>query len=77
MATATDEVTKVLPAIDDDITEWDGQSHYVRIKSLVKGGPQVALCGKKWLPHTIIDAEKYPTCKACEELIGLIQSMDG
>lgn len=76
MGLGTDEVTEVLPSVDDDISEFDGKAHYVRTKSLIESaGVQVALCGKKWIPQTIAQAQNYPVCKPCDELFGLLQSM--
>lgn len=77
MGTVAEQVTEVLPTVDDDISDFDGMSHYVRADYLIKqgGGVQVALCGKKWIPRTIADAQNYPTCKTCEDLFGLIQAM--
>lgn len=53
----------------------DRYAHYVRkdriTKSLVEGGPVVALCGKIWTP--VRNPDKYPlcpTCKAIYEKIG-------
>ena len=68
--------TEVLPEVDDDISDFDELAHYVRITSLLEGGVQVALCGKKWIPRTIADAQNYPTCPPCEELFQLLHMMD-
>ena len=52
-------------------------SHFVRkediLRSAVEGVPATALCGKKWLPSR--DPQKYPVCPACQEMMGLIDSM--
>lgn len=77
MTTQTDEVTEALPAVDDDVSDFDGMAHYVRAKSLVHNNVVVALCGKKWDPRTrgaaVMD---LPVCAVCESLFGLIQAMD-
>lgn len=67
---------EVLPEVDDGISEFDGFAHYTRIRSLLEGGVQVALCGKKWVPKTIAKAQNYPTCKTCDELFNMLKSMD-
>lgn len=68
--------TDVLPEIEEEVTEFDGFAHYVRIKSLLEGGVVVALCGKKYVPFTIADAGKYPVCKTCQEMIDLLAMME-
>lgn len=69
MATATE----ILPEVDDDITDPDDFAHYIRIKSLIKGGPQVALCGKKFIP-TIVGQEVFnkPVHPVCELLFNML-----
>lgn len=70
--------TEVLPEVDDDLSDFDGMAHYARISSLVKGGVQIALCGKKWIPRTAgVEVFDMPVCPPCEELFGLLHSMDG
>lgn len=79
MGTATEQYikTEVLPEEDNDISEFDGKSHYVRVNSLIKGGAQVALCGKKWIPKTIAEADNYPLCKTCDDLFGIMKATNG
>lgn len=71
-------ITEVLPEVDDDVTENDGKAHYVRIKALLRGGPVVALCGKKYVPKIIGGAVMdLPKCKPCVDLFELLRSLDG
>ncbi len=69
--------TDVLPEIQEDTTEADGKAHLVRIKSLLAGGPVVALCGKKYVP-TIVGASVMdrPQCSVCVELFELLKAWD-
>ncbi|XCB29879.1 DUF3039 domain-containing protein [Arcanobacterium hippocoleae] len=45
-------------------------AHYVRedkiMKSMVEGGPVVALCGKVWIP--VRNPDNYPLCPTCKEI---------
>lgn len=69
--------TEVLPDIQEDVTENDGKAHYVRITSILSGGPVVALCGKKYLPKTVgQEVLDLPVCKACAELFALLSAWD-
>lgn len=71
-------ITEVLPEVDDGVTENDGKRHIVRIKALLRGGPVVALCGKKYVPKVVGSAVMdLPLCKSCDELFELLRSMDG
>lgn len=65
-----------LPRVDENVTENDGKAHFVRIKALMKGGPVVALCGKKFIPKTIADAGEKPTCSKCAELMSFLEMME-
>ncbi len=69
--------TKVLPEVQQELTEPDGLAHYVRIKALIEGGEIVALCGKKYIPTVfgaaVLDLE---ICLSCVELMAMIISMD-
>lgn len=67
--------TKTLPEIEQEVTEPDGQAHYVRIKALLAGGVVVALCGKKYIPIEIARAAERPICPACAELMGMLEAM--
>lgn len=71
--------TEILPEIEETTSDFDDQKHFVRIKQLIQGGPQVALCGKKWVPATTApgDLDKLPMCAKCEELMGLLEAMNG
>lgn len=68
--------TKVLPKIDEEITEADGKAHYVRIKALMTGGEVVALCGKKYVPTIIAEAGEREICAKCSELMELLRAME-
>lgn len=68
---------EILPAIDKDISEPDGMSHYVRIKALMQGGVVTALCGKRWVPNDIATAGEKPICPKCKDLFDLLRSLDG
>lgn len=73
----TDEpVTSHLPELDDDVSDFDGFAHYTRVKGLLEGGVQVALCGKKWIPKTIGNAGDFPVHPLCKELYELLKAMD-
>lgn len=73
MTTATD----VLPEIEKEVTEPDGQSHYVRKDALARGGVVVALCGKKYVPNVLGEAAtQRPLCPECKELMGFLQMME-
>ena len=69
--------TEALPEIQEDISEPDGKAHVVRIDALIKGGPVVALCGKKYIP-TVIGPEVFnrKACLTCVELYEMLKSMD-
>lgn len=70
--------TEVLPEVDDDISDFDGMAHYTRVSSLVKGGVQIALCGKKWLPRTAgAEVLNMPVCPPCEEFYQMLQALYG
>lgn len=75
MSTATE--TGVLPETQEDISEPDGKAHYVKIKAIIKGGPVVAMCGKKYIPTevgaAVFNREK---CAPCVELYEMFKSMD-
>jgi hypothetical protein len=68
--------TKVLPEIEEEVTEFDGMAHYVRIKLLLAGRAVVALCGKKYVPRDIAGANEYPICPKCAELYELLKMMN-
>lgn len=68
--------TEILPEVQEDITEPDGKAHYVRTKSLMQGGPVVALCGKKYIPTEIMGALDRKICKTCEELYAMLASLE-
>ncbi len=68
--------TQTLPEIQEETTEADGKAHYVRIKSLLTGGPVVALCGKKYVPTEIALAAEREICSKCKELFELLEMMD-
>lgn len=70
--------TSVLPDIEEEISEFDGMAHFVRIKALLQGGVVVALCGKRYIP-TIVGAEvcDLPVCQKCRDLMDLLESMYG
>ena len=67
--------TDVLPEIEEEITEFDGHAHHVRIKALLAGGPVVALCGKKFVPTIIAGADAIPVCSKCAELMAMLDLM--
>ncbi len=69
-------LTKNLPETDSEVTEADGQAHYVRIKALLAGGPVVALCGKKYIPTVIAEAGDRKICPMCKELYDLLKMME-
>lgn len=75
MSTMSTEA-EILPEIDTELSDFDDLGHYARIKELLKGGVQVALCGKKWIPRTIAKASDYPVCPKCSELMGFLEMMD-
>jgi hypothetical protein len=68
----------VLPEIEEELSEFDGMKHYVRIRALLAGGPVVALCGKKYIPR-IIGPEVFdlPTCEKCHELMEMLKDFHG
>lgn len=68
--------TDVLPEVDEALSDFDDHAHYVRIKNLVKGGPQIALCGKKYFP-TIVGAAvlDLPVCSKCAELMEMLKDL--
>jgi hypothetical protein len=68
--------TEILPEIQEDISEPDGKSHYVRIKALLAGGPVVALCGKKYVPTEILGALDREVCAPCAELYAMLESLE-
>lgn len=72
-----DERTDTRPSTGDG--DHDRFSHYVKkdemTKALVEGTPVRALCGKIWVPSR--DPDRYPTCPACEELMGILRASEG
>jgi hypothetical protein len=69
------------PVVDPELDSGDDEpknSHYVKkediMRSAIDGVPATALCGKKWMPNR--DPEKYPICPRCEELMGMLRSME-
>lgn len=77
MTTMSGTETQVLPKEEEDISDFDGMAHYVKIKALIQGGPVVALCGKRYVPREIAKAQEYPTCPKCKELHGILGMMYG
>lgn len=71
-----DVVTSNLPELDEDVSDFDGFAHYTRVKGLLEGGVQIALCGKKWIPKTIGNAGDFPVHPKCQELYNLLISMN-
>lgn len=66
--------THVLPDIEEELSEFDGQGHRVREDWLVQGGVVVALCGKKWIPRMVAGAEDLPRCTKCEQLFAYLEA---
>lgn len=67
--------TEHLPEIEEEISEFDGKAHHVRIQALMTGGVVVALCGKRWVPQVIAGAEKLPVCPTCKELMAIFEML--
>lgn len=68
--------TKILPEVDPEVSEPDGNAHYVRIKALMAGGAVVALCGKKYVPTEIANAGERAVCPKCADLMELLKMME-
>lgn len=66
-----------VPEDDTELSEPDEFAHYVKVKALIAGGPQIALCGKKWVPTTIGGAMDLPICPTCKELHAFLGDMYG
>ncbi len=64
-----------MPEEDTDVTEADGKAHYVRVKALLAGGAVVALCGKKYVPTIIAEAEAQGICPECKDLYAMLEMM--
>lgn len=69
--------TDVLPDVEEEVSEFDGQAHYVRILVLVRGGPVVALCGKKYIPRVVgASVLDMPVCPKCANLMEILKMME-
>ena len=79
--TASQATTSVLERTEEQKSPGDDEryAHYVRsdrlTKSLIEGGPVVALCGKVWTP--VRNPDKYPICPTCKEIHEHLGSGDG
>lgn len=51
---------------DSEGGDKDRYAHYVKKAKLARGGAQVALCGKVWIPNH--KAEDYQVCPACKAI---------
>lgn len=64
--------TALLERTEEQRSPGDNErfAHYVRedkiMKSMVEGGPVVALCGKVWIP--VRNPDNYPLCPTCKEI---------
>lgn len=68
--------TQILPEVDEQLSDFDGMAHYARVADLIKGGPTVALCGKKYWPKiTGAEVTKLPVCPKCAELMEMLHLM--
>ncbi|MDR6938553.1 DUF3039 domain-containing protein [Arcanobacterium hippocoleae] len=70
--TAGKSSTALLERTEEEKAPGDNErfAHYVRedriMKSMVEGGPVVALCGKVWVP--VRNPDNYPLCPTCKEI---------
>lgn len=71
----TSTETDIRPETTDSDGDHDRFSHYVKkgdiVRANIEGVPVRALCGKVWIPNR--DPNRYPVCKTCEEIMGLIR----
>lgn len=79
--TAGQSSTALLERAEEEKAPGDNErfAHYVRqdkiMKSMVEGGPVVALCGKVWVP--VRNPDKYPLCPTCKEIYRNMQGGGG
>ncbi len=70
--TSGEATTALLERTEEVQSPNDGErfAHYVRkdkmTRSLVEGGPVVALCGKVWTPTR--NPDRFPVCPTCKEI---------
>ena len=69
---APSSTTSVLEETREEHSPGDEEryAHYVRkekiTRSLIEGGPVVALCGKVWTP--VRNPDKFPICPTCKAI---------
>lgn len=65
-------VTAIKDRLDEGLSDFDHQAHYVKGDDLLFEDAVVALCGKRWIPSKRIDVGDLPVCETCKALHGLL-----